>query len=406
MSLNSILATAPLTTQNFVLKANGTTIGNSLIFDNGTNVGIGNTNTSYTLDVSGTGRFTGALRTESTINMAGTNAQLLQTVSNSVAGDNVAVFYNSNANSYGMYIGAGSGTNHALYITDSTRNANLFKVQGNGNVGIGTGSPSGKLMLFQGTAGNVLQNIVSNQGGSTQVGINLSPSMTESEIASNPAQASIYATDTNYGANILFATKTVGAVGNALAVRMRIASGGGLVINDTSQANGGYFLQTGGNNGGCLADAKGSGDANYYSTSATIGYHFYGDQTTGAKFYVVGGGQIYSTSTSITGISDIRHKENIVNLETGLKEILLLKPRRFDWKEGKGSEKKNVAGFIAQELEDVLPDLVDDWKDTMNATEYLKAIRMSDLIPTIVKAVQELSKELNDLKAIVATNKK
>jgi hypothetical protein len=46
-------------TTNYVSKFTGTnTIGNSLIFDNGTNVGIGNTNTSYTLDVSGSLRNT------------------------------------------------------------------------------------------------------------------------------------------------------------------------------------------------------------------------------------------------------------------------------------------------------------------------------------------------------------
>ena len=61
MSYNTILATAPLTTQNYHLKMIGSSIGNSLIWDNGTNVGIGNTNTSYTLDVSGTGRFTSTL---------------------------------------------------------------------------------------------------------------------------------------------------------------------------------------------------------------------------------------------------------------------------------------------------------------------------------------------------------
>ena len=61
MSLNTILATAPLATTGFHIKATGTTLGNSLIWDNGTNVGIGNTNTSYTLDVSGTGRFTSTL---------------------------------------------------------------------------------------------------------------------------------------------------------------------------------------------------------------------------------------------------------------------------------------------------------------------------------------------------------
>ena len=58
MSLNTILATTPLVSTGYHLKATGTTIGNSLIWDNGTNVGIGNTNTSYTLDVSGTFRTT------------------------------------------------------------------------------------------------------------------------------------------------------------------------------------------------------------------------------------------------------------------------------------------------------------------------------------------------------------
>ena len=61
MSNNTILATAPLTATGYHLKATGTALGQSLIWDNGTNVGIGNTNTTYTLDVSGTGRFTGAL---------------------------------------------------------------------------------------------------------------------------------------------------------------------------------------------------------------------------------------------------------------------------------------------------------------------------------------------------------
>ena len=62
MSLNTILATAPLTTTNYVIKATGTALGNSIIYDNGTNVGIGNTNTTYKLDVTGTGNFSDVLR--------------------------------------------------------------------------------------------------------------------------------------------------------------------------------------------------------------------------------------------------------------------------------------------------------------------------------------------------------
>ena len=45
---------------------------------------------------------------------------------------------------------------------------------------------------------------------------------------------------------------------------------------------------------------------------------------------------------------------SIKDLETGLSEVMSLKPRRFDWKNGDG---ENVAGFIAQEVETVLPDL-------------------------------------------------
>jgi hypothetical protein len=58
MSNNTILATTPLVTTNFLLRATGTTIGNSLIFDNGTNVGIGNQGTTYALDITGNLRST------------------------------------------------------------------------------------------------------------------------------------------------------------------------------------------------------------------------------------------------------------------------------------------------------------------------------------------------------------
>jgi hypothetical protein len=97
--------------------------------------------------ISGTLGVTGSATFASSVTLSGTNSQLLQTINNSIAGDNAAVFYNSNANSYGLYIGAGSGTNHALYITDSTRTKNLFKVEGNGNVGICTASPTNLITL-------------------------------------------------------------------------------------------------------------------------------------------------------------------------------------------------------------------------------------------------------------------
>jgi len=106
-------------------------------------------NFRFTAGAEVVGALTGSIATfSSNVLLSGTNSQLLQTINNSIAGDNAAVFYNSNANSYGLYIGAGSGTNHALYITDSTRTKNLFKVEGNGNVGIGTASPASLLQVY------------------------------------------------------------------------------------------------------------------------------------------------------------------------------------------------------------------------------------------------------------------
>ena len=113
-----------------------------------------------------------------------------------------------------------------------------MRITAAGNVGIGATNITGKLMVYQGTAGNVFQSIVSNQGGSTRVGINLNPSMNESDVAAYQAQSAIYATDYNYSANIIFATKTEGAYGNALTERMRITSGGSVIIGTTDAFNG------------------------------------------------------------------------------------------------------------------------------------------------------------------------
>jgi hypothetical protein len=125
-------------------------------------------------------------------------------------------------------------------------------------------------------------------------------------------------------------------------------------------------------------------------------YHVYRSDgvDNGYKFYVNFGGQINSTFTSITSLSDERLKENIVDLETGLSEVMALKPRRFDWK---NSDNKNVAGFIAQEVETVLPDLIGDFlhDDLADA----KSVKMGDMVPTLVKAIQEQQELIKTLEA-------
>jgi hypothetical protein len=132
------------------------------------------------------------------------------------------------------------------------------------------------------------------------------------------------------------------------------------------------------------------------STAATT-YHLRDTTNNAWKFYVENSGTVKATVTSISGLSDERLKENIKDLETGLTEVMSLKPRRFDWKEGEGSNKKNVAGFVAQEVETVLPDVIEDFMH--DDLDDAKSVRMGDMVPTLVKAMQEQQTLIEDLKS-------
>jgi len=118
------------------------------------------------------------------------------------------------------------------------------------------------------------------------------------------------------------------------------------------------------------------------------------------SFYVSGAGQIHAVQTSISSLSDERLKENIVDIDTGLAEVMALQPRKFDWKEGEGSNEKNVSGFVAQEVETVLPNLVADYKH--DHLDDAKSLKMGDMIPILVKAIQEQQEQIEELKAEVA----
>jgi hypothetical protein len=137
--------------------------------------------------------------------------------------------------------------------------------------------------------------------------------------------------------------------------------------------------------------SKGRTFASIVNTNAT--YYVRDTTNTLYRFYVTGAGQIHATSTSISSLSDVTLKENIKPLETGLDEVMKLQPRRFDWKNG---DEKNIAGFVAQEVEEVLPDLVSDYE--YNDEETKKSLKMGDMIPTLVNAIQELKAEIDELK--------
>jgi len=95
-----------------------------------------------------------------------------------------------------------------------------------------------------------------------------------------------------------------------------------------------------------------------------------------------------------TYASDKRLKENIASVSAGLSIIEQLNPVTFDYINGG----KNRAGFIAQEVQSILPNLVSTGSDGM------LGVRLEELLPYAVKAIQEQQKQINGLLAQQATN--
>jgi len=162
--------------------------------------------------------------------------------------------------------------------------------------------------------------------------------------------------------------------------RMRIESAGNVVIGKTATGitTVGIQLLGNGNSGYTMAE----------STAAASTFDLYSTGAGTYRFYVTLDGKIYCTSTTIAGISDQRLKENVRDLDLGLDAIMAVKPRKFDWKEGKGQDKKNAVGFVAQEFETVFPDSVMEGKAGEDGIQY-KTVCHEELIPAMVKAMQE-----------------
>jgi hypothetical protein len=115
---------------------------------------------------------------------------------------------------------------------------------------------------------------------------------------------------------------------------------------------------------------------------------FAGDNGSSAQFAVTNTGVIYAQNTTIQSLSDVRLKENIVDSETGLSIISALRPVRYDWKTGYGNDQKNQLGFIAQEVEEIFPEMLGQWKIKDSEDAY-KTIGTTALIPVLVKAIQQ-----------------
>lgn len=98
----------------------------------------------------------------------------------------------------------------------------------------------------------------------------------------------------------------------------------------------------------------------------------------------------------ITDSSDIRLKENIEEIsEPVLEKLIQLNGVKYNWIDKEAYGKERQIGFIAQDLEQVFPELVKTADDGYKSVAYGKSTAV------LVKAIQELKSEVDLLKTLL-----
>jgi len=99
-------------------------------------------------------------------------------------------------------------------------------------------------------------------------------------------------------------------------------------------------------------------------------------------------GRLWTAQGALAG-SDKRMKNNIRSLnETDDSNFKLLKAKKFNWKEDKENKKRDVYGFIAQEVEKTHPDMVQKGANGMMSINY------NEFVPLVVDQVQQVQKQV------------
>jgi hypothetical protein len=158
-----------------------------------------------------------------------------------------------------------------------------------------------------------------------------------------------------------------------------------------------------GSGGSIWARCGNAGDAQYLSESTTIGFHYYALTST-PVFYVTTNGDVRNANNSYGAISDIKLKENITDATPKLDDLLKVKIRNYNLISDESKTKQ--IGVIAQELEEVFPNMISEDKQ-MGSDETIKTVKYSVFVPMLIKAIQEQQALITSLQeqinAIVAT---
>jgi hypothetical protein len=189
--------------------------------------------------------------------------------------------------------------------------------------------------------------------------------------------------------------------------KMRIDSAGDVGIGTTLTSA--KFNVGNGSGNAQLEMGSGGTNGTYFEsirrddTSQSVDVGYYARNSGDHKFYT-GAYTVRFTINETGGSngSDEKLKKDIENISYGLDTVKSLQPRKFKWK-----ETDNVGiGFIAQEVESLIPEVVSDTTDVKEETgEVTKVLNYANLTAVLTKAIQEQQEQIEELKKEIETLK-
>lgn len=105
-----------------------------------------------------------------------------------------------------------------------------------------------------------------------------------------------------------------------------------------------------------------------------------------------------TTAPTLVGSSDYRLKENIRDYSGALDKLMATKVRVFN--EIEDEDKNDIVGFVAHEFAEIFPDFVGGEKDAVDeeGNPIYQKLGYGNLVPHLVRAIQELKAEIDQLK--------
>jgi hypothetical protein len=420
-SPNSILAISSSVTNNNVSpesqvtitntnSGNHSTLGFRTTDSDGTHGRAGITVTKDSGSISGamnfvvrkdSGTFLQAIRITSTANVGiGTASPLYSThiVNN---GGNAFLGISNQGSADGnrqLRIGFGGNGSHTYASIQGTRyntadDVNLIMQAGGGNVGIGTSSTgfnaAGLPLVVGSGSGNTGMTIFSGASSSGSI------HFADAETTGNASFSGFINYD-HSGNSMQFGTTNT--------ERMRIATNGFVTFSSSivtgndifTNTNGGIFFAGSGNYNSGIFQVVGTGGGMALQTSSTIrifltpgGNILMGTTTdNGERLYV--SGSIRATG-SITANSDVRLKKNIERIENALQKVSEISGYTYNTI----YDEDRHAGVIAQEIDKVLPEIVNKGNDGLMGVEY------GNISALLIEAIKEQKVLIESLQAKV-----